>query len=507
MGPRGLPALILGLGLGPGPAALQTPEAVPRPRVLMVFVDGFLPGAIANTPTPSLDRLMRRAAWSLEARAESTTISGSGWSTFLTGVHWDKHGVPDNNFEAPNYARYPAVFSLLRQARPQARSASANCWRPIEDGLITPSRPDVVIFHDYDETSDDYWDEASCDTRMAEDLARRLREEDLDLAAILFGELDGVGHSEGNARYHDADPLYLEMLTRIDGKLGLLLAAIEGRESYRDEDWLVLVSTDHAGSQGRGHGENIPAHRRVPLIVSGRGVARGEIWPPPQPCDLVPTALAHLGVELRPEWDLDGVVLGRERKARPRAALGVNLIVNGGAEAERGFAGVAGVPDASLAAWDDPGAMTAVTYGSAGFPDAEDPRPPEPGATLFVGGPGSVWIEQRIDLSPLAAQVGSGLSFDLAGWLGGPGGQAGSTRLELAFHGPDGGELESYLLEAPGPPERGSTGGLWLRRRAGSVPGRAAEARVRLTSQPGAAGPGGGGGYADNLSLVLRGSD
>ncbi len=48
-----------------------TPRPAPTPKVLMVFIDGFLPEAIELAETPALDRLLRRAAWSLRARAES----------------------------------------------------------------------------------------------------------------------------------------------------------------------------------------------------------------------------------------------------------------------------------------------------------------------------------------------------------------------------------------------------------------------------------------------------
>jgi len=117
-----LPLLLLAAACGHlAPAHESTPAEDRRPKVLMVFLDGFLPDAIARTDTPNLDRLLAHAAWSLRARAESTTISGSGWSTFLTGVHWDKHGVPDNAFEHPRYDRYRHVGALLREARPEAR--------------------------------------------------------------------------------------------------------------------------------------------------------------------------------------------------------------------------------------------------------------------------------------------------------------------------------------------------------------------------------------------------
>src|SRR5262249_35297226 len=61
-----------------------------------------------------------------------------GWSTFLTGVHMDKHGVPDNRFEHPDYVHWRPVTELLREARPGAEVAVSICWKPIWEKMLAP---------------------------------------------------------------------------------------------------------------------------------------------------------------------------------------------------------------------------------------------------------------------------------------------------------------------------------------------------------------------------------
>jgi len=487
--------------------ATATPRDAPSPKVLMIFVDGLIPGALLAGDTPRIDALIERGAYSLAARAESTTISGSGYSTFLCGVHWDKHGVPDNAFAAPRYDRYPHVAKLLREARPDARTASAQMWEPIERLLVAPAAPDFDVFHEYDDYSDDYFDEASADSLCVRDLATVLRAEDVDLAVMMFGELDGVGHSEGNAHYFAEDPLYRRMLAKVDREVGALLDAIEARESADAEDWLVLLSSDHGGAKGSGHGQNVPAHRTIPLVVSGRGVARGEIFPPPQPVDLVPTALAHLGVSPRPEWDLDGVVLGRAPTRRPEPRLGENLIFHGDAELERGFDGVVGVPDASIAGWSDPGWMTVVAYGAqGGFPAPPDGRG---GRGFFCGGarPAASSIEQTVDVARLWDAAGErGLAYELSGLLGGFEVRSDACRLLAVFLAGDV-ELGRAELAPPTPEERGGRTSFLFRRAEGPVPAGTERIVVRLEAlAPGDLGGSGGrnDGYADDLALVLR---
>jgi len=476
-------------------------------KALLVFVDGFIPEAITKTRTRTLDGLLEHAAYSYAARAESTTISGSGWSSFLTGVHWDKHGVPDNAFKAPNYERYPHVFARLKEVRPDAFCASAQCWEPIEKGLVIPSGADKQSYHDYYAYSDDYFDADSSDTLCVDDLVGFLAEPQLDLAVMMFGELDGVGHSDANAHYHAGDPLYGKMLTKIDEELGRLMAAIRARKTYAQEDWLIIVSSDHGGARGSGHGKNIPAHRRMPLIVSGASVAPGEIWPPPQAVDIVPTVLHHLGVAVKSEWGIDGRVVGFAPSAPPIAALDVNLIFNGDGEYERGFRHYTDSPDASIAGWDDPGEMTLLVYGSEGpFPGKEDKLPPAGGMNYFAGGAlaADSHISQTIDLTPLAKTIRAGADCELSAWLGGYLAEEDSASLSATFYDKSGQALDHYGVGPVTPAERGKAAGFEPRSVRGPVPKGTARVVVHLSAK---ASSGSNDGYADNLSLVLSARD
>ena len=90
------------------------PAQQPGPqRVLMIGIDGVRPDALAAARTPNLDRLIRTGAFTdttqiLGTRySKNDTISGPGWSSILTGVWADKHGVHDNEFTGKNYRMLP----------------------------------------------------------------------------------------------------------------------------------------------------------------------------------------------------------------------------------------------------------------------------------------------------------------------------------------------------------------------------------------------------------------
>jgi hypothetical protein len=71
------------------------------------------------------------------------------------------------------------------------------------------------------------------------------------------------------------------------------------------------VRPDHGGvGTNHGGGRDKPEIRHVFLIVSGDSAQKGTIDTPTYQVDVVATALKHLGVKPREEWELDGKPVG-----------------------------------------------------------------------------------------------------------------------------------------------------------------------------------------------------
>ncbi|HWL09429.1 MAG TPA: alkaline phosphatase family protein [Planctomicrobium sp.] len=112
-------------------------------RVLIIGIDGTRPDAIAKGKTPNLDRLISEGAFTDSAQIlgdrydKNNTISGPGWSSILTGVWADKHGVHDNTFKGRNYELFPHFFKHLKQVRPDAVAVSLVSWGPIHEFILS----------------------------------------------------------------------------------------------------------------------------------------------------------------------------------------------------------------------------------------------------------------------------------------------------------------------------------------------------------------------------------
>lgn len=286
--------------------------AEPVKKVLIIGIDGCRFDALRKAETPNLDKLAEQGGVAQPTRIfpshyrEADTLSGPGWSNVLCGVWADKHRVMDNEFTAPNYDEYPHFFARLKEARPEATTASFSSWGPIARNILRSADESL-------DAEDDSHDYVAADERVAVAAVKHLREADPTVTVVYLGQVDEMGHKDG---FHPSVPTYIEAIERVDGHVGKLLEAIESRPNRKNEEWLVLVTTDHGGvGTGHGGGHDNPEVACSWLIVSGDGAAQGKIAGERGQVDLVPTAFKHLGVAIDPAWKLDGEAVGLKTAA------------------------------------------------------------------------------------------------------------------------------------------------------------------------------------------------
>ncbi len=479
--------------------AADPPAAAPAPskKVLVIGIDGLRPDALLIANTPNFDQLIATGCFSAEAQTDRHTISGAGWSTFLTGVWWPKHKVIDNSFKRPGYDQYPHFFTRIKEVRPDLITASFVTWMPLDMYLTNDENADFRFAHEYDDDGD---------AKAVDEAVRVLAEEDPDVTFFYFADVDVAGHTWG---FHPDAPQYIAEIEQVDAQTGQLLEAVRGRATYDNEDWLILMSSDHGGTLDGSHGRNEPKHRTIPYLASGPSAARGTIYPTPNQVDIPVTAMTHLGIDIDPAWDLDGRVSGLQSSIE----LGVNLIFNGDAEY------ASGASEASInhgvAGWIDTSNMTVLVYGAPnGYPTLETIGPAQRGRNFFAGGAGGSEgdssISQTIDVQELATLIDAHeIRFALSAHLGGFSDQRDFATLRATFLDEAGISLGESRV---GPVTRadrqraiggveGELTGLLPRATSGSVPPGTRRIRIVLEAE---VGSGTNDGYADNLSLVLE---
>ncbi|MGR4878891.1 alkaline phosphatase family protein [Streptomyces sp. LARHCF249] len=296
-------ALIAASALAAPAGAADAAAAANTDKVLVIGIDGAVLDRVKAANAPYLKGLMAQgltARSTLYANPMAATSSGPGWSTIATGVWPDKHGVKDNSFAGKNYTAYPDFLTRIENANPALNTYAAADWEPITStdagGPIFSAKVDKRLSLKGDR--DGYGSE---DPKIAAAAAAELRDQNPDAAFVYFGEIDIAGHSYGAASQQ-----YLDAIGRSDKLIGQVLTAVQNRPTYAQENWKVLVTTDHGHTDAGGHGGSTIQERGTFVIAKGAGIAAGSVRDDVKLVDVAATALAQVGVSTAA---LDGVPL------------------------------------------------------------------------------------------------------------------------------------------------------------------------------------------------------
>lgn len=236
--------------------ATSEPDPEPEPefqagRVLVVGWDGVRADAIEALPTPNLDRVGAWGGLSTQASTQLTgpTSSGPGWMSILTGVEPSQHGVFANGEYDGRDPSWPTAFSVAHQAG--HRTFAAVHWPEIVTSILEPEAVDDAVL--------------GSDAGVTDAIVEQIAWGDATLLFAHFDDPDHAGHDTG---FRVDNPDYAAAVTGSDAHLGELLSAI----GDSDQQWLVLVTTDHGG-EGTGHGPMEPIYHQI--FFAG-GVVGGE---------------------------------------------------------------------------------------------------------------------------------------------------------------------------------------------------------------------------------------
>jgi predicted AlkP superfamily pyrophosphatase or phosphodiesterase len=279
-------------------------ETVPEKKVLVIGIDGVRPDIMAEINTPAIDTLIAHGAYSGRILSRARTVSGPSWSSILTGVWPEKHGVTSNDLSPNNYANYPDFLSRLELIDPSYSTFAVVDWPPLgsadSGGPLLSDTIDVKLNFDGELTG-----YQQADVQSVGAAVRYLVNQDPDAAFVYIGYPDVAAHDNG-ARSQQ----YYTAIETADVQVGRLIAALRDRPTYDEEDWLILVVTDHGHVDEGGHGGISPEETTVFYLASGPSAVKGALPSDVNIVDIAATSMAHLGATIDPAWHLDGKVSG-----------------------------------------------------------------------------------------------------------------------------------------------------------------------------------------------------
>ncbi len=223
-------------------------------KVLVVGWDGVRLDSLILANTPAFDEVVKTgylyaayAGGDIGTETEQLTVSGPGWTTLLTGTWANSHNFTGNSIDQKN----PETPSFLQKAVEAGYStASSVTWNVINNNILID---EISLISHYENSSD-----TETMQRGIEEIAKGT-----DVVFVALDDTDIAGHSKG---YYPEKRSYLSAIEENDKKSEKLIEAIRQRETFEEEAWLVVFSTDHGGHK-KSHGGQSQEERDIYIAL------------------------------------------------------------------------------------------------------------------------------------------------------------------------------------------------------------------------------------------------
>ncbi|MBN2777075.1 MAG: alkaline phosphatase family protein [Bacteroidales bacterium] len=267
-------------------------------KVLIIGWDGVRSDCLELANTPNMDNLFSQGISTTWAHNQNVTVSGPTWSTILTGVWQIKHGVSNNSYTNSQFNTYPYFPTRAKSENSDLYCVHICSWSPMTENVYNHGFDNMIV----PTFGDEY-----CSLAAQAQLANP----DLDVLFVHFDQPDGAGHQY---MFSPTASGYIDAIENCDYWTGQLLQALYSRPTYDQENWLIISMTDHGGI-GFSHGGVTVDETRVwisfanprfpNLDIPGIGGSHASDTLP-MLVDIAVTALDHLDIDIKSEWDLDG---------------------------------------------------------------------------------------------------------------------------------------------------------------------------------------------------------
>ncbi len=258
-------------------------------HVILIGSDGFGAYAFEKAKIPNLRNMMKRGAYSLNARSVLPSSSAVNWASMIMGSGPELHGFTEWGSKTPELpsrivgkgGMYPTIFSLVDEQMPTAKKGVSYTW----GGIGYLFEKDMVNLN-FNGAEDEETVEKALDF---------IKKESPALTFIHLTHPDNEGHEIG----HDT-PAYYAAVEKVDALIGDIVAALKTQGIL--EDTIIIFSSDHGGVD-KGHGGKTLLEVEIPWIIYGKNIpAKGLLKSSVVTYDTAATIAYVLGLETPDFW-------------------------------------------------------------------------------------------------------------------------------------------------------------------------------------------------------------
>ncbi|MEY4552052.1 MAG: hypothetical protein RL099_380 [Bacteroidota bacterium] len=278
-------------------------------KVLFIIADGIPASELEKATKPGFDAIISKGAYlpcyvggEKGGLTESPTISAVGYNSLLTGTWTNKHGVVDNAIKNPNY-NYPTIFKVFKEAYPNKKIGVFSTWldnrtKLVGDGLAQTNFLHVDYHRDgYELDTVQFPHDKKAfyihliDEKVVAQASQVIKDSAPDMSWIYLEYTDDMGHRYGKSPELDT------AISMLDQQMQKIMQAVSYRENNFNEDWFVIITTDHGRDAltGKNHGGQSDSERNTWLIMNkkpAKEVVKTAI------VDIFPTIATYLNIQL-----------------------------------------------------------------------------------------------------------------------------------------------------------------------------------------------------------------
>lgn len=247
--------------------------------------------------------------------SQTPTISAIGYMNILTGTWMNKHNVDGNSNLSPNY-NYWSLFRIAKEQKKDYTTAIFSGWTDNRTVLIGEGKKETdylkidYVFDGYDNDKANFpqkKDELQIfdiDSVVSKAAADCIRKDAPDLSWVYLWYTDSGFHIYGDGSFMD------QYVNKTDELVGQIWEAVKYREKHFDEEWMIIVTTDHGrGESGHHHGGQLARERSVWISTNCNQLNEQFRRPTLALVDILPSVCRFMGFDMPGEvaFEKDGI--------------------------------------------------------------------------------------------------------------------------------------------------------------------------------------------------------
>ena len=292
-------------------------------KAVIIIVDGIPADMVERLELPSVYDMARQGSYgpshvggTVGTYNETPTISAVGYNCMLTGTWANKHNVFGNDNLSPNY-NYWSIFRIAKAQKEPLKTAIFSSWTDNRTVLLGEGKKETAnlefdfIYDGYDLDTLNYPHKEyhlhvfDYDEVVSSNAAECIRDNAPDLSWVYLWYTDDAGHYFGDGELFD------EYAYKADKQIGMIWDAVKYREKAHNEDWMIIVLTDHGRDYDGFHHGGQSARERGTWIASNHKLNRYFREGKSAIVDVNPTVCDFLDLEVPDmvRWEQDGISL------------------------------------------------------------------------------------------------------------------------------------------------------------------------------------------------------